>query len=43
MFQQHLAIFHKSRPSAGVVPIPMALDNFHRNYQELEGQNGGGE
>ena len=24
MFQQHLAIFHKSRPSAGVVPTPTA-------------------
>ena len=27
MFQQHLAIFHKSRPSAGVVPTPMALSD----------------
>ena len=27
MFQQHLAIFHKSRPSAGVFPTPMALSD----------------
>ena len=27
MFQQHLAIFHKSRPSAGLVPTPMALSD----------------
>ena len=39
MFQQHLAIFHKSRPSAGVVPTPMALvtNGFYRNYQKLGG------
>ena len=46
MFQQHLAIFHKSRPSAGVVPTPMALmvptpmvsTEFIKNWG---GQNGG--
>ena len=27
MFQQHLAIFHKSRPFAGVVPTLMALSD----------------
>ena len=45
MFQQHLAIFHKSRPSADVVPTPMALSDygFYRNYQELGGKMGGGE
>ena len=51
MFQQYLAIFHKSRPSAGVVPLPVwflhpwlsATNGFYRNYQELGEQNGGAE
>ena len=39
MFQQHLAIFHKSRPSAGVVPTPMALSDY--KLSRTGGQNGG--
>ena len=44
MFQQHLAIFHKSRPSAGVVSTPWlsATNGFYRNYQELGGAKWGG-
>ena len=41
MFQQHLAIFHKSRPSAGVVLTP-TTNSFYRNYQDWgEGKMGG--
>ena len=47
MFQQHLPIFHKSRPSAGVVPTPMALSDlwFIQNFEIIKnwgGQNVGG-
>ena len=39
MFQQHLAIFHKSRPSAMwfLQPWLSATNDFYRNYQELGG------
>ena len=45
MFQQHLAIFHKSRPLPVwfLHPWLSATNGFYRNYQELGGgQNGGG-
>ena len=48
MFQQHLAIFHKSRPSAGVVPTPIwlsATNGFYRisKLSRTEGGKMGGQ